>query len=300
MYWAMSREFSISPVGNNTYFELFVRKTVSRFSLIEVFEAQEQKQRNIIMADFLLSKKHPEISIMPYYLYLSVLSRNLNNQQEAGAKYKKRLSAEARRILSRIEGRHLTEGDIAREPSGRPFFANKEIHDRDIDFSISHSGDLVVVSLARGKNLRTGCDVELVRPRTRAREIAKDFFTAPEIEYIESEGRFDENRFYEIWTLKECFLKLRGLSIFDMAGVPSFISGDGLYRFVFDAEIFSPLSFSLYELSGRGRYILAVALEGTEIEQPEIRWFSHDFPDCKSIVNIKAALSPADTVKPKI
>jgi phosphopantetheinyl transferase len=159
-----------------------------------------------------------------------------------------------------------------------------------------------VVSLARGKNLRTGCDVEFVRPRTRAREIVKEFFTAPEREYIEFGGLFDWTRFYEIWTLKVCFLKLRGLSVFDMAGVPSFISGDGLYQFAFDTVVFSPLSFSLYELSVRAdeRYILAAALEGAEMEQPDIRWFSQDSLDCKSIAKIKAAPSPAETVKPKI
>jgi 4'-phosphopantetheinyl transferase len=237
---------------------------------------------------------------MPYYLYISILSSNPDNPQETEAEHKKRLSAEARRILSSVEGRHLAKGDIAREESGRPFFANPEIQGREIDFSISHSGDLAVVSLARGKNLRTGCDVELVRPRTRAREIVKEFFTAPEREYIESGGRFDVTRFYEIWTLRECFLKLRGLSVFDMACVPSFISGDGLYRFAFDAEVSSPLSFSLYELSVHGRYILAAALEGAETEQPEIRMFSQGLPDCKSIANIKAAMSPAETVKPKI
>ncbi|MDR2718912.1 MAG: 4'-phosphopantetheinyl transferase superfamily protein [Treponema sp.] len=206
---------------------------------------------------------------MSYYLNLSILSNNLNNLPKT--ERVKRLSAEARRILS-------PEGDIARDAAGRPFFPN-----RDADFSISHSGALAAVSLVEGKNLRTGCDVELVRPRSKARAIAQDFFTAPERDYIESGGSFDETRFYRIWTLKECFLKLRGLSVFDMAGAPSFISGDG--QFAFSASGASPILFNIYELAGAGeRYILATALEGTEMEQPEIRWFSQDsLVVCKSI-----------------
>jgi len=200
---------------------------------------------------------------------------------------RKILGAEARRILSLCEGRPITEADIAREASGRPFFRGC-----DTDFSISHSGALTAVSLVRGKNLRTGCDVELVRPRARAREIAEEFFTAPEREYIEAGGQFDGTRFYEIWTLKECFLKLRGLSVFDMSGTPSFISrAEPAVRgsYTFDAVGVSPVLFSLYELTGNAgeHYMLAVALEpqpngksregsppGTAEYQPEIRWFS--------------------------
>jgi phosphopantetheinyl transferase len=245
---------------------------------------------------------------MLYYINLSILSNNHNNQYKI-IERKKLLSAEARRILSLCEGRFISEDDIAREGQGRPFFPNREVRDREVqnrdtDFSISHSGALAAVSLVEGKNLRTGCDVEIVRPRSRAQEIAEEFFSASEREYIDSGGNFDGARFYQIWTLKECFLKLRGLSVLDMAGAPSFISGEEPCRgqFIFGAAFSSPLTFNLYELSGSAgeHYILATALEGIEIEHPEIRWFSQDSLVCKSIAKIKAAPSPAETVSPKI
>jgi len=197
---------------------------------------------------------------MSYYLNLSLLSNKQDNPH--GTERQKNVSAEARRILSLCENRPITNEDIAREAGGRPFFP-----DSDTDFSISHSGALAAVSLVRGKNLRTGCDVELVRPRANAQAIAQEFFTAPERDYIGFGSDFDLTRFYQIWTLKECFLKLRGLSVFDINSAPSFISNA------------SPLSFNLYELTGNTgeRYILATAIEGTDIEQPEIRWFSQDF-----------------------
>jgi len=213
---------------------------------------------------------------MVYYLGLSLLSNKRDNPRKA--ERRKLLSAEARRILSQLEGRPLAEDDIAADAAGRPFFPN-----RDTDFSVSHSGNLAAVSLAAGKNPRTGCDLELVRPRAKAPAIAEEFFTVPEREYIESGGSFDETRFYQIWTLKECFLKLRGLSVFDMAGAPSFVSGENTSRFAFDADGVFPISFNLYELSGSAgeRYILATAIEGKEMEQPEIRWFSQETLDCK-------------------
>jgi hypothetical protein len=204
-------------------------------------------------------------------------------------------SAEARRVLSLLDGRSLAENDIDRDVQGRPFFPGREA----VNFNISHSGALTAVSYAKGGNLRTGCDVEQIRRRARIREIAEEFFSVAETNYIFSHGGFDESRFYEIWTLKECFIKLRGLSVFDMAVCPSFINTED--TFIFGAAVSSPLLFYLYELSGgKQRYILSAALEGTEQQPPEIRWFSQSSLTCKMIAEIKAAPSPDETVSPKM
>ena len=212
---------------------------------------------------------------MSYYLGLSILSNDRvtrkpqfqNNFRLKNEHRPNLLGAEARRILSGLADRPVADGDIAREGQGRPFFP-----DRGEDFSISHSGALAAVSLVRGANLRTGCDVELVRERPGARAIAEEYFSASEKEFIFSHGRFHGTRFYRIWTLKECYLKLRGLSVFDMAMAPSFILDGDL---AFDAPAASPLTFYLYELSGvHERYVLATAVEGALTEEPEIRWFS--------------------------
>jgi 4'-phosphopantetheinyl transferase len=224
----------------------------------------------------------------------------IHGERRRGA-VRQKLSAEARRILSELADRPLEEIDIAKEEGGRPFLPGREL-----DFSITHSGSLAAVSFVKGGFLRTGCDVEQVRPRVNIEEIAKTFFSASERKYIFPRGGLDETRFYRIWTLKECLLKLRGLSVFDMAGLPSFISGESLESvndmFAFGQAVSSPLSFSLYELSDNAdkRYMLAAAIEGTDQGPPEIRWFSQSFLPCKKIAEIKAALNPAETVRPKI
>ena len=210
-----------------------------------------------------------------------------------GGMDRQRFRSEARRILSLLEGRLFEEDEMVREAQGRPFFPGNEG-----DFNIAHSGVLTAVSHVKGGNLRTGCDVERVRPRTGAGKIAEEFFSAPEKDYVFQDG-FNEARFYEIWTLKECYIKLRGLSVFDMPACPSFIGGVK-NEFAFDAAVSSPLSFCLYELSGGlEHYMLAAALEGAEQQPPEIRWFSHVSLACKKIAEIKAALKPAETVRPK-
>ena len=210
---------------------------------------------------------------------------------------RKLLSAEAKRVLSLLDAGPPLNNGITRDENGRPFFS-----DRHADFSISHSGEMAAVSLVSGGNLKTGCDIEYAAPRTNAKEIAERYFSTREAAWIfppegNSESPMD---FFKIWTLKECYLKLRGFSVFDMQKAPSFIDDEG--RFAFCREVSSPLSFYVYRLEGSSGevYILSAAIEGDEQVQPGIRWFSQSFFTASSIVEIKAAPSPTMTVSPKM
>jgi phosphopantetheinyl transferase len=227
---------------------------------------------------------------MSYYLGLSFLSNNEERQKTLS-------SLEARRILSVFENGEIKENDISREEQGRPFFLNREV-----DFNITHSGDAVAVLYISKKDIRVGCDIEKIRPRSRIAKIAKDKFSKAENSFLYSSGGFNDNDFLKIWTLKESYIKLRGLSVFDMAKIPSFIDeihGTNEYVFSFCADVNRPITFRLYEIlyNENTSYILAEAIEGEDI-QPEIRMFSSLTFDCKIIAEIKAAPSPAQTVNP--
>ena len=208
---------------------------------------------------------------------------SINNEKKPNAEHKSVLRAEARRILSAFEGRPIGGNDIERDEKGRPFFPGREI-----DFNISHSARTSAVSYFSGGNGRTGCDIELVRPRSRMREITETFFSHDEKDYIFSQSEFYIKRFYEIWTLKECFIKLRGLSVFDISACPSFIDKDGAFNFC--ADVRAPLLFELYELSDgcAETYMLSAVLEGAW-EPAQIRMFSHFSLTCKKNAEIKAA-----------
>jgi len=156
-----------------------------------------------------------------------------------------------------------------------------------------------------GERLRAGCDVEVVRPRAGTIRIAEEFFTVQERDYvvssIKNKNQKSQTAFSEVWTLKECYLKLRGLTVFDMKNVPSFIiEKDGNFHFAFDAAADKQLSFCLYELKGASGewYILAAAVEGAGQLRPEIRWFSQSALHARSIAEINAAERPAETVSP--
>lgn len=82
----------------------------------------------------------------------------------------------------------------------------------NFNFNISHSGDFVVCAI---DNRPIGIDIENVKP-IKYEDIAKSFFAIKEFDYIiknDSDSRL--NKFYEMWTLKESYVKCcgQGLSI---------------------------------------------------------------------------------------
>jgi len=201
-------------------------------------------------------------------------------------------SSESMRILSIFENKPISKEDLAKETNGRPFFPN-----RDVDFNISHSCDFIAVSYTDCKNTRTGCDIEKIRTRQNAIAIAKEYFSESENIYLFNDGNFNLKRFYEIWTLKECFIKLRGLSVFDIGTSPSFIQEN---NFSFNLSSSLPVTFRLYDITNEQNenYVLAAAIEGENQSQPEIRLLSSVSLDCKITAEIKAAVNPAQTVSP--
>lgn len=82
----------------------------------------------------------------------------------------------------------------------------------NFNFNISHSGEYVLLAI---DNKSIGVDVEEVKP-IECEEIAKNFFTVKEFDYIINQDmKFKLDKFYEIWILKESYIKCcgRGLSI---------------------------------------------------------------------------------------
>ncbi|MBR0221693.1 MAG: 4'-phosphopantetheinyl transferase superfamily protein [Synergistaceae bacterium] len=114
----------------------------------------------------------------------------------------------ARKIISRKLNINFNKIIISRDESGKPFINN--INNNKLNFSISHSGDYIAVSV--GENLN-GVDIE-----TRARDkldlnIAKRFFLQHEYNYLLNLNQdLQQQEFLKIWTLKESCLKCLNLN----------------------------------------------------------------------------------------
>lgn len=88
-----------------------------------------------------------------------------------------------------------------------------------LEFNMSHSGDVVLYAIARGRAV--GVDVEHLRARGNYMRIAERFFSIEEYEALSALPEEDRPRaFYRCWTRKEAYVKARGDGI--AAGLDSF------------------------------------------------------------------------------
>lgn len=95
---------------------------------------------------------------------------------------------------------------ISYNPYGKPYIDNI----RHFNFNISHSDDFVVIATSK---YHVGIDIEKVKQINI--DIAKRFFTNKEYEYISSfqSEKEKEFAFYQLWTLKESYVKALGQGI---------------------------------------------------------------------------------------
>ncbi|MBC8063126.1 MAG: 4'-phosphopantetheinyl transferase superfamily protein [Clostridiaceae bacterium] len=104
-----------------------------------------------------------------------------------------------------IQNKYIT---FEKNPYGKPYLKG---HPK-FNFNISHSGDFVVCAI---DDKPIGIDIEEVK-YIEYKDIAESFFSVSELDYIvEEDLNIQLNKFYEIWTLKESYIKCcgQGLSI---------------------------------------------------------------------------------------
>jgi 4'-phosphopantetheinyl transferase len=92
-------------------------------------------------------------------------------------------------------------------PYGKP-----EVKDRpDFQYNLSHSGNWVVIGCA---STPVGIDVEEMDWNPGKEKLSRRFFTPDEQDYVfcQTPGEIAQ-RFYEIWTAKESYLKYLGIGL---------------------------------------------------------------------------------------
>lgn len=108
---------------------------------------------------------------------------------------------------------------LAREKSGRPYFAGS-----DIKFGISHSGSLAVCALSDSD---VGIDIERVRDVRNAAALAERHFSPAELAWA---GEMTAEKFFTVWTKKEALLKRDGRGVdCDLRAVDTAAEDFGVY-----------------------------------------------------------------------
>lgn len=126
-----------------------------------------------------------------------------------------------RDILSRYLHCETGQVNFSTNAYGKPIlFPNT-----DIDFSLSHSGEYVLIAVARGH--KVGVDVEHFRMDLEHEKIARRFFSQAEDEEFNTIPPEQKvTAFFNCWTRKEAYIKAHGLGMslpldsFDVSLVP--------------------------------------------------------------------------------
>jgi 4'-phosphopantetheinyl transferase len=164
----------------------------------------------------------------------------------------------ARTALSRYTPREPRTWQFVRNQYGKPFVADPA---EPLAFNLSHTDGMVVCAVTAGR--RVGVDVEAANRPVEHLPLARRFFAAEEaaaLERMPPDRRADG--FFQFWTLKEAYMKARGLGLtLPLDGFAFALSADGVPQVRFRDDCHDDPAcwqFALIRLGARHQVALAV------------------------------------------
>jgi len=128
-----------------------------------------------------------------------------------------------RYIYTRATLRHLLAEHLDTSPEaltfeqtehGRPFLKDSK-HREQLDFNVSHSGDLALIAIGSSKH-RIGIDIERLREMRDVNQLAARVLTTAELATFEQDPEQQDAKlaqFFRYWTGKEAYLKALGTGL---------------------------------------------------------------------------------------
>ncbi len=171
----------------------------------------------------------------------------------------------ARTMLAEVTG--IAPGDwrFGEGPHGRPEITSPDTPYR---FNLAHSHGVIACALAKNRDI--GVDVEFLDRPDSSQDVAKRVCSDDELADIDAapeEGR--KERFLVYWTLKEAYLKARGLGISVHMGDVAFTVNSGEPKFVPAGSLADADTRWVFRLAQPGpRHLMAVAV-GVRDDTPE-------------------------------
>lgn len=142
---------------------------------------------------------------------------------------------------------------VVRDARGRP------LHSRGASVSLSHSGDRVACSLSTAAT-GVGVDLQMTRTRHDTAAIAAQYFSEREAEWLSARPR---EAFFQLWVLKEAYLKALGLGLSGGLGRLTCVVEGGRISGSVDGE--HPVALQLYRADA---FYCALARLGGSSDEP--------------------------------
>jgi 4'-phosphopantetheinyl transferase len=165
-------------------------------------------------------------------------------------------------LLAAYAGPHAPP--VERGEHGKPRFPAPFDH---LGFNWSHSGDKALFAIGRGgRCFELGVDIERVRPRARALELAARFFAPDEtnlLEALPADARL--HGFLRLWTAKEAVLKANGGGLsYGLHRAAFSLADDAVTPVAFEGEIAPASDWRVASLEAGTACVAAVAWRGSE------------------------------------
>jgi|GEM_PF-354923 len=92
-------------------------------------------------------------------------------------------------------------------PYGKPFQTN--ISHPPLYFNLSHTEGMIVLAIAQHEHI--GVDIECIKPDALSVNVAKKYFSKTEVNHFTQLPKSQQTaRFFDLWTLKEAYIKACG------------------------------------------------------------------------------------------
>ncbi|MEQ5838387.1 4'-phosphopantetheinyl transferase superfamily protein [Paraburkholderia acidicola] len=152
---------------------------------------------------------------------------------------------------------------------GKPAIANENTG--GLTFNLTHAGRLIILCVAYGTSL--GVDTEHIRAREHALDLVERCFTSDEASSLYAMPvQLWQQRFFEHWTLKEAYVKARGMGMsipLDQVGF-RLDDTDGIRLWVHRNQQDEPSRWHFWQLWPDADHIAAVCIERTALQRPAL------------------------------
>lgn len=159
---------------------------------------------------------------------------------------------------------------------GKPSISKAQQNEMEMPlyFNLSHSRGKLIMAVSRYEQV--GVDIEYgLKPR-RIEKIANRYFSASEVEGLEGlPDHAKQTRFYDLWSLKEAYIKACGLGLAIPLGDFSYrFSSAGAIVIEFDAEREDvPEAWQFWQIGSILGFHIAIAIKSAHAEHLHIAKF---------------------------
>ncbi|MVA56840.1 4'-phosphopantetheinyl transferase family protein [Agrobacterium vitis] len=178
-----------------------------------------------------------------------------------------------RSVLSRYAPVHPASWEFRVNAYGRPHLSPAHSNEaQGLRFNVSHTQGLIALGVARDRDL--GIDVEHLTVRDIPAGLAECWFTPEEVaELNRTERERRQEKFFEYWTLKEAYIKARGMGLSIPLNQFSFRDPQPeIVRIAIGPELGDdPAHWAFWHYRPAASYLLAICVERIEGVATELR-----------------------------